>query len=143
MILPDVNVLIYSFLADADQHDSYAPWLRSTLSSRALLLPDVVLTGFLRITTNRRIQPNPAPIQEAYAFVRVLRSRSRSIEHPGAVWRRFGALVDDDAQITGNLVPDAYLAAVAISHQASLATRDRGFARYPGLRWFDPASGSE
>lgn len=42
--------------------------------------------------------------------------------------------------VRGNLVPDAYLAAVAISHGALLASNDRGFARFPGLRWFDPAS---
>ncbi len=49
-------------------------------------------------------------------------------------------LVADDPQVRANLVPDAYLAAVAITHNARIATRDRGFARFPGLRWFDPVA---
>ncbi|MBV6508068.1 MAG: tRNA(fMet)-specific endonuclease VapC [Acidimicrobiales bacterium] len=38
----------------------------------------------------------------------------------------------------GNLVPDAYLAAVAIDHGAVWCSADRGFARFPGLRWEHP-----
>jgi len=42
--------------------------------------------------------------------------------------------------ISGTLVPDAHLAAVALTHGCRLATADRGFARFPGLDWFDPAA---
>lgn len=35
----------------------------------------------------------------------------------------------------GSLVPDAHLAALAIESAAELVTFDRGFGRYPGLRW--------
>lgn len=45
-----------------------------------------------------------------------------------------------EAAISGNLVPDAYLAAVALAHGCRVATADRGFARFPGLDWFDPAA---
>jgi uncharacterized protein len=38
-------------------------------------------------------------------------------------------------------VPDAHLAAIAVEHGATIATRDRGFARFPGLRWIDPLAG--
>lgn len=38
----------------------------------------------------------------------------------------------------GNLVPDAFLAALAIEHRATLVTSDRGFARFPGLAWTPP-----
>ncbi|MGN6200410.1 PIN domain-containing protein [Humibacter sp.] len=41
-----------------------------------------------------------------------------------------------------NLVPDAYFAAMCLAHGARLATADRGFARFAGLDWFDPASAS-
>lgn len=141
MILPDVNVLIYAFLSDADQHDVYLRWLESVRSEEELLLPDAVLSGFLRVVTNRRVHPVPAPIQDAFAFVTTLMSGARVLDHSPSVWRAFGGLIDDDHQIVGNLVSDAYLAAAAISHRARLATRDRGFARFPGLRWFDPAAG--
>ena len=38
-------------------------------------------------------------------------------------------------QLRGNLVPDAYLAALALEQGAELVTLDRGFGRYPRLRW--------
>jgi predicted nucleic acid-binding protein len=47
-----------------------------------------------------------------------------------------GVLRDADAR--GNLVPDAHLAAIAIEHGATVATRDRGFARFRNVRWLDP-----
>jgi len=60
---------------------------------------------------------------------------------PGpASWRRLGDLADHDRGITGNLVPDSYLAALALAHGCRVATADRGFARFPGLDWFDPAA---
>ena len=51
------------------------------------------------------------------------------------MWRRFEALLNDGRQIRGNLFPDAYLAAIALSDKATLATRDRGFARFRDLAW--------
>jgi predicted nucleic acid-binding protein len=35
-------------------------------------------------------------------------------------------------------VPDAYLAALALESGSQWVTTDRGFARYPGLRWAHP-----
>lgn len=49
-------------------------------------------------------------------------------------WSRFTELCRD-LQLRGNLVPDAYLAALALEQRATLITFDRGFGRYPGLRW--------
>ncbi len=43
-----------------------------------------------------------------------------------------------DVGIRGSRVPDAWLAALAISHGARLATADRDFARDEGLDGFDP-----
>lgn len=54
-------------------------------------------------------------------------------------WSRFGSLLRADDGVAGNLVPDALLASLALAHGCRLATADRGFARYPGLTWFDPA----
>ena len=145
MILPDVNILIYAFYKHADQHQVYANWLNGVRSDEEeLLLPDSVLLGFLRIVTSPRIYQDPAPLAEALAFTSVLRRgrRARLVEDLGSVWSAFDRLVADDRQITGNLVPDTYLAAVAISQKARVATRDRGFSRFPGLRWFDPAATS-
>ena len=140
MILPDVNILVYAFLEDSDHHQLHRRWLESIRADEELLLPDAVLSGFLRIVTDRRLQPIPAPIKEAFAFTAALARGARVVESSRSVWRAFSDLIENDERIVGNRVPDAYLAAVAMSHGARLATRDRGFGRFPGLRWFDPAS---
>jgi hypothetical protein len=36
---------------------------------------------------------------------------------------------------SGNLLPDAWLAALAIEHGCEWITTDRDFAGFPGLRW--------
>jgi predicted nucleic acid-binding protein len=38
----------------------------------------------------------------------------------------------------GNLTTDAHLAALAIEYRAELVSTDTDFARFPGLRWFNP-----
>ena len=50
-------------------------------------------------------------------------------------------MVDGEAQ--GPLVMDAHLAAPAIEHGATLCTKDRDFARFPGLRFRNPLSANE
>jgi len=40
--------------------------------------------------------------------------------------------------IVSRMVMDMHLAALAIEHDMTLCSGDRGFARYPNLRWIDP-----
>jgi predicted nucleic acid-binding protein len=47
-------------------------------------------------------------------------------------WRILRALAVE-GQCRGQWIPDARLAALAIEHGATLATHDRGFARFKGL----------
>lgn len=141
MILPDVNVLIYAFRREAEQHERYAAWLAQVVAGGdEIALNDHSLIGLVRIVTNPRIMSDPAPVALALAFVNRLigAQRARWLPSGSAVWNRFGELADTDRHITGNLVPGAYLAALALTHGCRLATADRGFARYPGLDWFDP-----
>ena len=141
MILPDVNVLVYAYRADLDQHESYRPWLSKALGGpEPFGAADVVLTGFMRVVTNRRIFANPSPIQAALSFVEQVRSApaARAVLATDATWREFARFAGSDSRIAGNLVPDAWLAALAVSIGARLATVDAGFARFEGLRWFDP-----
>ena len=143
MILPDVNVLVYAFRREADGHERYAAWLAEVVAGTdELALHDHALLGMVRIVTNPRIVPKPAPISLALEFVARLNTASRARWLPAgpASWRHLGDLADQDRGITGNLVPDAYLAALALAHGCRIATADRGFARFPGLDWFDPAA---
>lgn len=52
-------------------------------------------------------------------------------------WQIFTNL-GDHSGVSGSLVPDAYLAALAIESGAEWITTDRGFARYQGLRFRHP-----
>ncbi|HEV8115219.1 MAG TPA: TA system VapC family ribonuclease toxin [Acidimicrobiales bacterium] len=143
MILPDVNVLVYAFRREAHGHDLYASWLAEVVrGAEELALVDASLLGFLRIVTNRRIFATPAPTDLALDFVTRLRNgaRSRWLPTGAPSWDRLDQLVAQDRGIAGNLVPDAHLAALALAHGCRLATADRGFARFPGLAWFDPAA---
>ncbi len=142
MILADVNVLVYAFDEEADNHAKYRSWLLDVLSGPVLFaLVDTVLSGFVRVVTDHRIYEHPSTAADALSFVGAL------VESPLAVWlssskptwKALGQLTHDDRAIKGKLIPDAYLAAVAIANGARIATADRGFARYRGLNWFDPA----
>jgi toxin-antitoxin system PIN domain toxin len=143
VILPDVNVLVYAFRQEAERHERYATWLSGLVAGEGeLALHDHVLAGFVRIVTHPRIVPTPAPTALALEFVTRLRTarRARWLPTGHAPWGRLHMLVDQDRGLASNLVPDAYLAAVALTHGCRLATADRGFARFPGLDWFDPAA---
>ena len=128
----------------APEHGVYSGWLnRVRAEGTDLLLPVTVLAGFLRIVTNSRVIANPPTTAQAMAFVNLLRDTAgaREVTDERACWRRLGDIIEGDPQIRGNLVSDALLAAIALSQGATIATRDRGYSRFPGVRWFDPAAG--
>jgi len=143
VILPDVNVLVYAFRREAPEHEAYAAWLtRLVAGADSLALHDIPLLGLLRIVTNPRIVATPAPAALALRFVSRLTAARRAYWLPCGplAWSQVGELAAGDRGVAGNLVPDAFLAALAITHGCRLATADRGFARFPGLDWFDPAA---
>lgn len=140
MILCDVNVLVYAYRTEAPEHVRYARWLREAIASeQAYGVSELVLSRFLRVVTHPRGMTTPAPMESALAFADELRQQPNAVHlSPGSRhWDVFARLCSE-ANATGNLVPDAYLAALAIEHGAELITTDRDFARFPGLRWRHP-----
>lgn len=141
MIVPDVNVLVYAFKEVAAHHSAYRGWLLATVDGdEELGLLEPVLAGFVRIVTHPKVFARPTPTTDALAFVEALRGApgSRDLRATDASWSRLAALAAQDRALRGNLLPDAFLASVALAHGGEVATSDRGFARFPGLRWFDP-----
>lgn len=140
MILPDVNVLVYAHRPDTDRHDQYRAWLEEAVSGPAPFgLADLVLSGFLRVVTHPRVFREPSPQEEAMAFARALRDRPNRVPiEPGP--RHWAIFVDlcGKAAARGNLVPDAYLAALAIEAGAEWITTDGDFRRFPGLETRHP-----
>lgn len=78
-------------------------------------------------------------IAEAHAFVDPLRQNSRAnvLEPNGRQWALFKELCLATSA-TGNRVPDAYIASLAIANGCELATGDGDFRRFPGLRTVNP-----
>lgn len=140
MILPDLNLLVYAYNSDAPGHRRAKAWWESCLSeTRPVGLPWVVILGYLRLTTSRRVLVDPFTTQEALGHIRSWIERPQvQVLHPGS---RHLDLMDSlmhDAQASGDLTTDVHLAALAIEHQAELNTNDGDFSRFPGLRWTNP-----
>jgi len=114
--------------------------LTGVLSSDAAYgMSDLVLSGFLRVVTHPRIFQEPTPLEVALTFVREVRDRPNSVlVSPGARhWDIFTNLCNV-AGARGNLIPDAYLAALAIESGTEWVTTDRDYARFPDLRLRHP-----
>ena len=133
---PDVNVLVSAFREDAVHHQRCRRWLDEAISGRDRVgLSELVLSGVLRISTHARIFHPPTPSEIAVAFVDTLLAQPGSTTlRPGeGHWRIFRGLAVT-LRLTGNRLPDAYHAALAIEHGCEWVTLDRGFSIYPGLR---------
>jgi len=138
----DVNVLVYAFRSDSLEHDAY----RSRLDEWAnddepLGLPDVVLSGVIRLVTNRRIFADPTPPDNAWSRVNdLLAAPASTLLRPGDHhWNHFVRLAGQiDAK--ANDLTDAYIAAFAVVNNATLISADRGFRRFDGVRWQHPLS---
>ncbi len=140
MILVDVNVLVHAYREDAPRHAPVRAWLEELVySDRAFAVSDLVLSGFLRVVTHPRVFTPPTPLERALEFAEALRSQPNCIVlSPGdRHWSIFTRLCrDGDAR--GNLIPDAYLAALAIESGSQLVSTDRDFARFADLDWRPP-----
>lgn len=105
-------------------------------------LADLVLSGFIRVVTHPKVFVHPTPLADAIAFCEALRSQpNATLLVPGARhWAIFTALcVQVGAR--GNLIPDAYLAALAIETGSEWITTDGDYRRFPGLRVQHPLDG--
>ena len=141
MILPDVNILLYAYDKGSEFHESAREWLETALTTEQVVFSWHTLTGFLRIITHPSAMVNPTSIEKAISIVDkwLQLDNTHLINLEKKNWPIFSSILID-AQATGNLVMDAHLAALAISCGASIATRDRDFRRFQGLRQSDPVS---
>lgn len=140
MLLADVHIFVYARRRESERHDEYRQWLEDRLNGPAPFgVSELVLSSFLRIVTNHRIYREPTPPTGALDFCRTILDAPATVAlRPGP---RHWDIFEDLCRSTGargNQVPDAYLAALAIDHGATWVTLDRGFARFPGLRFEPP-----
>jgi len=94
-----------------------------------------VLASFVRIVTNRRVFVRASRLDEALVFAAALLDQPHcQVIQPGP--RHWGIFADlcRTANATGNLVADAWFAALAIESGCEWVTTDRDYARFAGLR---------
>ena len=142
MQIPDVNVLVYAYREDTPDHAAYKTWLETLVNAPAAFgLSELVLSGFLRIVTHPRVFNPQSPLDHAVKFAEQIRSAPNCITlQPGARhWSIFVQLCQQ-ANAKGNLIPDAYFAALAMENGGEWITTDRDFSRFEGLRWRHPLS---
>lgn len=137
MILPDVNVLLYAFRSDTENHSAYRTWLEQVVNGEmAYGMSPQVLASVIRLATHPRIFARPDRLEDALAFASTLTGQPHcQIIQPGPRhWGIFTALCRS-ANAYGNLVQDAWLAALAIESGCEWITNDRDYARFEGLQW--------
>jgi toxin-antitoxin system PIN domain toxin len=140
VLLLDVNVVLAAHRADHPQHALVRPWLDDVRrADEDHAVPSSVWGSFLRLTTNRRIFPVPSTLEEAFAFVDAAQAhpRCRRLE-PGERHLALVRRLCEESGATGDLVPDAVLAAVALEHGATVASLDRDFARFTSVQHVRP-----
>ena len=140
MILIDANLLIYAYNARASEHAAAREWLERVLNtSEFVMLPWITVWAFVRLATNARAFPGSYTPQEALNIVRDLLSQPNvRIPEPGPQHAHLLQACMTAGQVTGPRTTDAVLAALAIEHGATLASTDRDFTRFSGLKWISP-----
>jgi toxin-antitoxin system PIN domain toxin len=140
MLLPDVNILVYAYREDAPDHERFKEWFQELVNSdESYAISDLVCSGFLRIVTHPAVFSPPSPISDALAFVEEVRGQPNCIVIAPGIrhWELFTSLCQRSG-VRGNLVPDAYFAALAIESGSEWITTDWDYNRFPGLRWRRP-----
>lgn len=139
MIL-DANLLLYARDETSPSHDAARNWLTTQLNgTRRVGLPWQTLGAFLRISTHPRIMREPLSAAAAWAQVQAwLEVQTVWTPHPGPGYARILGDLVERHDLTGNLVPDAQLAALAIEHGLTVCSTDTDFARFHEARWLNP-----
>ena len=136
----DANLLLWAHHRGFEAHTAARRWWAATLTSVAqVAIPWPTILAFLRVSTHPRALQRPVTIDQAWSVVAGWLERPNvwtplpTERHPSSL---AGLLVQ--ARASGNHVPDAHLAALAIEWGLELNSADRDFSRYQGLRWRDP-----
>ena len=139
LFLPDSNILIHAVRENSSAHDVCRKWLLNCVSSgHEIGLVELVETSFLRITTHPRLGPLPLAqvvgfwMEDLWSYP-ATRRLAAGVRHTEILKRLLFA-----HNLAGNDINDAWLAALAIEHRATLVSTDEGFARFSGLKWLNP-----
>lgn len=141
MILPDVNVLLSALRPDVPGHAECRRLLEEAAENAPPFgVSTEALSSVIRISTSPRVFKEPTPLAEVLEYCNALLKceNCRPLQPGPRHWLIFEGLCRQTGA-KGNLVPDAWFAALAIEWGCEWITMDRGFAVFPGLQWRLPA----
>ena len=140
MRIVDTSVLLPAVSPSLPQHEASRSALEAAINDeRPLGMTWVVVNAFLRLTTKPGLFQRPLTIEDAWDLVNEwlahpgVRVVQETEEHP-----RLWSELLRNAGTGGDLTTDAWIAAIALAHGASVLTLDSDFARFPGLKWENP-----
>ncbi len=143
MKLADVQILFYAIDPTSELHAPAARWLEDAINDREPLgLSWPAIHQFLRLGTNPAF-PGFMSDDEAMGWVEEwIEAGAEVIGDADLRWELCAELVEASRRSLRNAIDDAYLAALAISRGATLASFDQDFEPFVahGLRWEIPGS---
>ena len=141
-MIVDANLLLCAVDENSAHNAAAASWLVEVLDGDSRVgLPWQTIGAFLRIATHPRVTENPLSAADAWRYVEEWLAVPVAWIPPATeTTARVYARLCEQVEMTGNLVPDAQLAALAVEHGVEIASADTDFMRFPGLRWTNPLS---
>jgi toxin-antitoxin system PIN domain toxin len=142
MITIDLSILLAAVNKRAPEHKQVHAWWENLLnSSEQVTVSWLVILGFIRLTTNPKVLPEPLLLADAISVVDGWLARP-NVEIVQVTTRHWN-IMQHMLHAVGHgstLTMDAHLACLAIEHDAELATLDEDFALFPGLKWINPVN---
>jgi uncharacterized protein len=142
MILTDVNILIFAHNEADKRFERASKWFKQLMSgAESACFCWETINGFVRIATNHRAVPRSISLKAAFSVVDSwLTAPNALFLEPASDHHDRLRQVALAADAKGPLLTDAVLATYAISHNATIASSDRDFRLFEGLKWIDPLS---
>jgi uncharacterized protein len=139
-VIVDANLLVYARNSSDPRHPAARDLLEQALNGpQRIGLAWQSLTAFVRIATSPRVFPAPlSPQAAADQVAEWLDAPAAWTPAPGPGHASIFLSLVRDLRLTGPLVSDAALAALALEHGTGVWSTDADFARFLGLRWVDP-----
>jgi len=140
MILPDVNLLIYAYNQSDPRFKTASNWFQNIMNGqKSVCFCWETINGFIRIVTNKAAVPYPYTLGETFQLV------DEWLAFPNTIFLKPSndhfELIKKlalDTNAAGTLYPDAVIAAYAISYNATIASCDRDFRLFDGIKLIDP-----
>jgi len=140
MLLFDVNIYVHAHREDSPHHRECKSFLEKYLEGTTLVgYSPLALSGFLRVVTHPKVFNPPSDMDSAIAFCESITELPNTVpvKYGESHWSFFTHLLGVYG-IKGNLVPDAWFAALALGQSCTWVTTDRDYSRFEGLEIIYP-----